>query len=60
MPPEVLMVEVTDLSGNVESESLIVHVQGEMVSLECDGLRMVGFADELRQALEPRREARAA
>lgn len=53
MPAEThqLMVQVTDIYGNVESEPLYVTVQGSMVHLECGELRLVGFADELRAAL---------
>jgi hypothetical protein len=56
---ELLMVRVTDEDG-VESEPLVVTVQGAQVTLECHGLRMEGFTDELREALAPRREQRAA
>lgn len=62
MPVEThqLMVEVTDVFGNVESEPLYVTVQGPMVKLECGELRMQGFTDELRAVVAPDVEERAA
>jgi hypothetical protein len=62
MPAETVqvMVEVTDLYGHVESEPLYVTVQGPMVLLACGDLRLRGFAGELRGALVPRSEERAA
>jgi hypothetical protein len=59
-PTHQLMVEVTDVFGNVESEPLYVTVQGPMVRLECSDLRMVGFTEELRAVLQAGEQERAA
>lgn len=59
--PQIVLVQVTDTFGAVEAEPLVITVQGETVSLECNGLSMVGFVDEFRAALvEPSRVERAA
>lgn len=61
MPPELLMCQVTDLYGHVESEPLVVRLEGGFAHLELDdGRSLMVDAGELRAALEPRQEAKAA
>ena len=59
--PQLLMAQVTDPFGHVESEPVVVRLDGEVARLDLeDGRSLVLFAGELRAALEPSREARAA
>ena len=58
--PELLMVQVTDAYGHVESEPFVVRLQAGWAHLEFEGKSLMVDAEELRAALEPRREVRAA
>lgn len=58
--PELLMCQVTDQFGRVESEPLVVRLEAGWAHLEFEGKDLMVDASELRTALEPRREVRAA
>lgn len=60
--PQLLMVQVTDQYGHVESEPLVVRRDGPVAFLELEDGRsiLVPDPDELMAALAPDREARAA
>jgi hypothetical protein len=58
--PQLLMCQVTDQYGHVESEPLVVRLEAGWAFLEFEGQSWMVDADELRAALVPRREVRAA
>lgn len=59
--PELLMASVTDPYGHVEAEPLVVRLEAGYAHLELDdGTDLMVNAEELRAALEPSREVRAA
>ncbi len=56
--PQLLMVQVTDIHGHVESEPLVVRVEGGFVHLELDdGRSMLVDLAELRGVVGQEREA---
>lgn len=59
-PPVLLDARVTDVFGAGKNQPLVVRLEGGFAHLEMEGCSWMVDAEELREALEPKREIRAA